>query len=176
MAYLFTSRRLGFRRYQPSDFARLCELNADPAVMEFFPSTLDEAGTRELVERITQQYTPEGFGWYAVDRLDTDTFIGLIGFLRPRYEAPFSPPVEIGWRLHQDAWGQGFATEGAKACLAFGQDTLGMNKVFSYTPVPNRRSERVMQKLGMEKVGTFEHPLIDEGHWLRMHVLYCWES
>lgn len=169
----FTSARLAFRPYQPSDFDRLAALNADSKVMEYFPATVDKAGTRALVRRIQESFRENSYGWYSVDRLSDGQFIGLIGFLHPDFESFFTPCVEIGWRLHRDAWGQGYATEGARACLAHGQDELGLERIYSYTALPNRRSERVMQKAGMRWVGRFEHPLLEKGHPLRTHVVYC---
>jgi len=176
MGYLFTTPRLVFRRYQPGDKVRLSELNADPAVMEFFPSTVGEAGTQAIVQRIEQHFETYRYTFFSVERRDKGQFIGLIGLMHPSFEAHFTPCVEIGWRLHKDAWGQGFATEGAKACLGYAWRELELQRVYSFTALPNRPSERVMQKIGMRKVGTFEHPQLEEGHWLRTHVLYCIEK
>ena len=74
--------------------------------------------------------------------------------------------------MKRDAWGQGYATEAARACLDYGFSQLGMQKIYSWTALSNTPSERVMQKIGMERVGEFDHPMIEAGHPLQRHVLY----
>lgn len=113
---------------------------------------------------------PDGRGGRA--SLPTGSFIGFVGLCRPGFEAFFTPCVEIGWRLRREAWGFGYATEGAGACLAYGFRELGLDRIYAFTAVDNARSERVMQKIGMGKLGAFDHPKLEEGHWLRRHVVY----
>lgn len=171
-SYIFQSERLGFRHWVNDDIVPFAEMCNDPFVMEFFPKRLSLQETNELVERIKKHFAENGYGLYAVDILDTQTFIGFIGFATPRFEAFFTPCIEIGWRLKRDSWGQGFATEGASKCLEYGFQQLNFREVFSFTSENNQRSVRVMQKIGMQLVGSFEHPLIEEGNKLRKHVLY----
>src|SRR5262249_46282144 len=92
----------------------------------------------------------------------------------PRFDAHFTPCVEIGWRLSADHWGRGYATEGAAAALAFGFNVLGLPQVVSFTAAPNLRARRVMEKIGMkhDPEDDFDHPSLSEGHPLRRHVLY----
>jgi RimJ/RimL family protein N-acetyltransferase len=170
--YILTTPRLGFRRWAPADIQPFACMNADPAVREYFPNlmTFDESVTSvRIIERHFDEY---GYGLYAVDLLSPGEFIGFTGFSHPGFDAWFTPCVEIGWRLKQEAWGQGYATEAARACLAHGFAVLGLTKVLSFTAVLNIRSERVMQKIGMTRVGGFEHPGVAPGHVLRPHALY----
>jgi RimJ/RimL family protein N-acetyltransferase len=97
-----------------------------------------------------------------------------VGLSVPRFEAHFTPAVEIGWRLAQEHWGQGYATEGARSVLAFGFDELGLDEIVSFTTVANQRSKRVMERIGMTRdpADDFAHPLLEPGHRLRPHVLY----
>lgn len=171
-SYIFQSERLGFRTWQESDIPLLAELNADPEVMEFFPKirTLEE--TVALVDRIKAHMAAHGYCFYAVDELASGAFIGFIGLMRPNFDCWFANYPEIGWRLRKAHWNKGYATEGAKRCLEYGFETLDFPEIYSYTALPNLRSERVMQKIGMEKVEIFEIPTLPEGHWLRTHVLY----
>lgn len=77
--------------------------------------------------------------------------------------------MDLGWRLLPEHWGKGLATEGAKACLDFAWDTLGLKRVRAICPVVNTSSEGVMLRLGMEKLGTFQHPaLLDHPHISRV--------
>jgi len=172
MDYIFKSKRVGFRRWQDSDIEPFYLLNSDAKAMEFFPKLLNRAENLRLVERIKQTFEAQGFCFYAVDLLQTGEFMGFVGFTRTSFEADFTPCVEIGWRLATQFWGQGIATEAAIACLQYGFERLGFEQVYSFTSVLNNRSERVMQKIGMERVKTFEHPVLAVGDRLRLHILY----
>ncbi|GAB5525626.1 MAG: GNAT family N-acetyltransferase [Roseivirga sp.] len=172
MDYLFQSPRLGFRTWQENDLPPFTELNADEEVMEFFPSTLSLQQTKEAIGRYQRHFKTHGFGWYAVDLLATDTFIGFIGFSKTEMDVSFSPCIEIGWRLAKPYWGKGLATEGAQICLNYGWHTLGFTEVYSFTASINQRSARVMKKLGMVYQGTFLHPKVEKGHSLEEHRLY----
>src|SRR3546814_9999473 len=117
MTYLFTSERLGFRRWQEADVEPMRAINADPAVMEYFPSLQDQAETLAFIKRMQLQFDEKGFCYYAVDSLVDGAFIGFIGLSEKTFIADFTPCVDIGWRLAKNAWNQGFATEGAQKCL-----------------------------------------------------------
>ena len=82
--------------------------------------------------------------------------------------------MEIGWRLGADHWGHGYATEGARAALAFAFEVLGLEEIVSFTVPANARSRRVMERIGMTHAPAddFDHPLVPAGHPLRRHVLY----
>lgn len=101
-------------------------------------------------------------------------FIGYVGLSVPAYDAPFMPAVEVGWRLDRRYWGKGYATEGARAALAFGFSEIGLDEIVSFTVPANVRSWRVMERLGMTRdpADDFDHPLVPPGHPLRHHVLY----
>jgi ribosomal-protein-alanine N-acetyltransferase len=169
-----TTRRLSLRRWRPEDREPFAALNADPRVMEFFPACLSREESDAMVDRIEAHFAKHGFGPWAVEVRDGAPFIGFIGLLVPRYEAHFTPAVEVGWRLSFEAWGRGYATEGAHAALAHARDVLGLREVVSCTTPANLRSRRVMERLGLRRdpAGDFDHPLVPEDHPLRRHVLY----
>ena len=172
MDYLFRSERLGFRKWKDEDFDPFCRMSRDPQVMKYFLKTLDPKETEALIGRIKKQFDKRHYGLYAVDHLESKSFIGFIGFLYCDFEAAFTPCVEIGWRLDRRFWNQGLATEGAKACLSYGQKVLKFAEVYSFTALENRPSERVMQKIGLTKIGEFNHPKVPQGHALEKHHLY----
>ncbi len=101
-------------------------------------------------------------------------FIGFVGLAVLRFEAHFTPYVEIGWRLAAKHWGQGYATEAASVVLDHAFGPLGLEQVVSFTVPANRRSRHVMERLGMTRLlaDDFEHPSLPEGYPLRRHVLY----
>ena len=166
--------RLLLRRWRPEDRIPFAALNADPKVMEHFPGLYSAEETDRMIARIEQHFEERGFGLWAVEIIDVAPFAGFVGLSVPRIEAHFTPCVEVGWRLAAEYWGHGYATEGARAALAYGFDILGLQEIVSFTVPENIRSRRVMEKIGMrhDEAGDFEHPLLPEGHRLRRHVLY----
>lgn len=170
MIDLLRTDRLVLRRWREDDREPFAVLNADPLVMEHFPQPLTRAQSDALVDRIEAGFDEHGFGLWAVEA--DGAFVGFTGLSVPAFEAPFLPSVEVGWRLARSAWGRGWATEAAAAALAVAFGPLCLPEVVSFTAVENARSEAVMQRLGMTRVGEFEHPRLPQHHRLRRHVLY----
>ena len=170
--YQFTSERLGFRNWKETDKEPFAKMNADKKVMEFFPAIRTKQESDDLVDRLSKHYIEFGFTFYAVEEIKTKQFIGFIGMINTSFEAYFTPCVEIGWRLQKESWNKGYATEGAKRCIKYGFKELELKEIYAITPLKNQPSENVMQKIGMQKQGTFEHPKIEEGHWLKTEMLY----
>ena len=166
--------RLLLRGWRDDDRAAFAAINADAAVMEHFPATLGRAASDRLVDAVVDGWAANGFGLWAVERVDDRRFLGFTGLSRPSFEAHFTPAVEVGWRLARDAWGQGYATEAARAALAIGFETAGLDEIVSFTVPANERSRRVMERIGMTRdpADDFDHPRLPEGHRLRRHVLY----
>jgi RimJ/RimL family protein N-acetyltransferase len=166
--------RLYLRRWLPSNRAPFAQMNCDPRVMEFFPGPLSRQESDALVDRIEAHFQQHGFAQWAVEIPGVTPFAGFIGLSIPRFEAHFTPCIEVGWRLDAAYWNRGYATEGARAALEFGFRWLQAKEIVSFTVPLNVRSRRVMEKLGMTRSPSddFDHPLLPEGHPLRRHVLY----
>lgn len=169
-----TTARLLLRRWRDSDRQPFSDLNADRRVMEFMPGVLQREASDELVDRVERHFERHNFGLFAAELRETQTFIGFVGLAVPSFDAPFMPSVEIGWRLAAEHWGKGLATEGAREVLRYAFETVGLNEIVSFTVPANRRSRRVMEKIGMthNPADDFEHPRLPPGHALRRHVLY----
>jgi RimJ/RimL family protein N-acetyltransferase len=167
------TQRLVLRAWRAGDREPFAALNADPAVMEFFPSTLARPESDALVERFETEQAERGFCPWAVEEGATGAFVGFVGLHAVNTSLPFAPAVEVGWRLAQPFWGRGYASEAAAATVRFGFDEAGLDEIVSMTTVPNARSRRVMERLGMARDPSedFEHPNIPAGP-LRLHVLY----
>jgi RimJ/RimL family protein N-acetyltransferase len=163
----------------------MAALNAHPEVMRHFPKTLSRIESDRFVELWQGQIAERGWGLWAVERrCDPSTTamqveegeggcIGFIGLSVPGRALPFMPCVEIGWRLARGHWGQGLASEGARAVLTFAFETLRLDEVVSFTALINRRSQAVMQRIGLLNAhADFDHPALPEGHVLRRHCLY----
>ena len=142
--------------------------------MEYFPRPLSRQQSDDLVEAIESGFEQRGFGLWAVEVRATRTFIGFTGLNEPSFEAHFTPAVEVGWRLARAAWGEGYATEAAKASLAFGFEEIGLDQIVSFASAENMRSRAVMERIGMTRNpdDDFEHPGLPNAHPLSRHVLY----
>jgi RimJ/RimL family protein N-acetyltransferase len=142
--------------------------------MQHMPAVLPRQASDALAERIEAHWGEHGFGLWAVEVPGVAPFAGFVGLSIPGFEAPFTPCVEIGWRLAAPCWGRGYASEAARAALGFGFEELGLAEIVSFTTPDNLRSRRVMEKLGMlrDPADDFDHPGLPEGHPLRRHLLY----
>jgi len=162
------------RRWTPRDLPAFAEMNADSRVMEFLPKLLSREESDAFANRIGDHFDCHGFGFWAVEIAGIDTFAGFVGLSVPRFQAHFTPCVEVGWRLAYEHWGHGYATEAATAAINFGFTKIGMDQIVSFTVPNNHRSRRVMERLGMthSPADDFEHPAFAVGHRLRQHVLY----
>jgi RimJ/RimL family protein N-acetyltransferase len=193
------TERLLLRRFRDEDRAPFAALNADPRVMEHFVTPLDRAASDAFVDRIEQRRDEHGYSLWAVEVVDeaapgagrsigvapgagrfigvapgAGRFIGYVGLWDATFDAPFTPTVEVGWRLAADAWGRGYATEAAIASVDDGFARVGLPEIVSFTAVDNDRSRAVMERIGLvrDPDGDFDHPSVPEGHPVRPHVLY----
>ena len=171
---ILSTDRLLLRSWRESDLEPFAALNADPAVMEYFPEPLDRSESDAMVARIMDHFDTHGFGFWAVEAPNVAELIGMVGLAISRFETHFTPCVEIGWRLARAHWGKGYATEAARASLRHGFERLGLDEIVSFTVPQNVRSRAVMEKIGMTRspADDFDHPSVPEGHRLRRHVLY----
>jgi len=151
--YIFKSERLGFRNWQNSDLVEFASLNADEEVMEHFPKTLTTNEVEDLINKLKEQFSENGFTYYATEILDSQEFIGMIGLAFQNYETEFTPAIDIGWRLKKGAWGKGYAT-------------------ISICTINNTKSENVMKKIGMTKIGQFNHPQVPKNSKYEQHFCY----
>jgi RimJ/RimL family protein N-acetyltransferase len=156
------------------DMPAFAAMNADARVMEFFPASLSQPESDAMAARIDEHFEEHGYSFWAVEAVGVAGFAGIAGLLVPRFEAHFTPCVEIGWRFAHEFWGRGYASEAARALLGFGFERAGLDEIVSLTVPANERSRRVMERIGMthDPADDFDHPDLPDGHRLRRHVLY----
>lgn len=176
---ILSTERLILRTWKPSDTLLMTAISSDPMVMEYFPATQDFTATQALINHINQHYEKFGYAAYAVEIKDTHEFIGFVGLNHPTFEIPnFQlkglPIVEIAWRLSSKHWGQGYATEAAKAVLHYAFIELNLLEIISFTVPANAKSRRVMEKIGLHhsEEDDFDHPKLEDDSPLKRHVLY----
>ena len=168
----FETERLRLRQWQVADRDPFAALNSYPRVMEFFPSPLTRSESDAMADRCESLIHERGWGFWAAELKTNGRFIGFVGLHTPSAQLPFSPCVEVGWRLAYEHWGKGLASEAARGAIRVGFQSLGLREVVSFAAIGNRRSLAVMERLGMRKSGTFEHPQLPQRSSLRLHCLY----
>lgn len=168
------TERLLLRRWRFEDREPFSAINSDPMVMELLPSRFSREQSDSLAKRVEDHFAQHGFGPWAVAVIGGPDFIGYVGLSTVSFEVHFAPAVEIEWRLAAAQWGNGYATEAARAALDYASECLGLSEVVSFTVPQNVRSRAVMERIGMVRdvSGDFEHPSLPEGSVLRQHVLY----
>lgn len=166
------THRLVLRGWREPDLGAWAAMNADPEVRAYFPGLLTREQSEASVARFQADLEGRGWGWWALEVRATGEFIGFAGLDPVEQAMPFTG-VEIGWRLARPAWGRGYATEAARAVLAFGFERLGLAEILAVTAVGNLRSQAVMRRLGMTRdpADDFDDPTVPEGP-LRRSVLY----
>lgn len=168
------TERLILRPFVADDLEDFARMNRDPQVMRHFTAPYSRAQTRRMMERCEQKQRDDGYAFSAVIRKQDERFIGMAGLSRTLEINPLGPKTEIGWRFNRVAWNHGYASEAARAWLDYGFGGLGLEEIISYAPRPNLPSQRVMQRIGMqrEEEMDFDHPTILEGNPLRRMVVY----
>ncbi|AQG79633.1 GNAT family N-acetyltransferase [Spirosoma montaniterrae] len=168
------TQRLRLRPWLPADAEPFARMNADPEVMAHYPTRLTRAQSDEQMNRLARHITETGWGLWAVEVIDIEPFIGYCGLWPATFDAPFTPAIEIGWRIARPFWGKSYAFEAAEAAMNFGFETLGLAEIVSFTTPANVRSQRLMERLGMSRnpADDFDHPRLPVGHPMRPHVLY----
>lgn len=163
--------RLLMRRWRYVDREPFAAMNADPQVMRHFPAPLDRAASDAFVDRIEARFEEQGYGLWALEVVDGPGFVGFTGLNPMPDGVPGAGGVEVGWRLARSAWGNGYATEAARAALDVAR-AAGLTEVWSMTAVTNLPSQAVMRRIGLRRHGAFEHPAVPVGHPVRPHVVY----
>lgn len=174
MAVRLRTPRVLLREWRDEDLAPFAAMSADPEVMELLLGPFDRAKSDEWAGWARGVWERHGYGQFIVELPGEAPFAGVIGLNRLTYEAHFTPAVEIAWRLTRPYWGQGIAYEAARAVIEDGFYRLGLAEIVAVTTPANRRSWRLMERLGMVRDidGDFDHPRVPQNHPLVRHVLY----
>ena len=171
---IMETERLRFPPWRADDYSAVARFNGDPVVMRWFRAPLTRKESDTAVERMRLREIEIGFCFRPVEEKETGRIIGISGLNCPLEDLPCGPCVEIGWRFAQEAWGRGLAQEAARAWLRFGFETMELEEIVAFTVVGNRKSRRLMSRLGMvrDPADDFIHPSFEADHPLSAHVLY----
>ncbi len=169
---IIETKRLRLRQWQDRDYEPFAQLNADAEVMKYFPNTLTKEQSDAQADKARHLIEKNGWGFWALELKDSKQFIGLLG-LHEEHNLPFSPCVEMGWRLARPYWGHGYATEAAQKTLDFAFNQLNLNEVVAFTCEINQPSRQLMERIGMTNTHhNFKHPKVPNDSPLCEHVLY----
>lgn len=167
------TERIILRQWKITDLPIFAEINSDNVAMEHFPNLLTREQSDELASRIMQEISSIGWGLWAAELKKSKEFIGFVGLSTPQSIFPFSPCVEIGWRLHPKYWGYGYATEAGKRSLEYAFENINLDEVIAMTAVANLRSVAVMKRLNLKDTGeNFMHPKIPVESTVSEHCLF----
>lgn len=169
---MIVTSRLILRPWRESDLPLFAEQNADPIVMRFLTPPLTREASDAYSARAMRHFADHGFCKWAVEAPGVASFIGAVGLTHVRFEADFTPAVEVAWRLNRRYWGQGYATEAARGAIEDGFRRAGLREIVAVTALDNQASRRVMERLGMSRSMEFDYPGHPEGSPLRRHILY----
>ncbi len=167
-----TTERLVMRAWRASDRDAFAALNADPEVMRYFPGPQTRAESDGFADRIEARMAELGYGLWALEPVETGSFVGFTGLNPMPPGVPGSGGIEVGWRLARSAWGYGYATEAGRAALAVAFDLAAYDEVWSLTATINAASRAVMERLGLRQVATTLHPALDPDSPIAEHVFY----
>ena len=164
--------QIQLRQWKDCDFAAFAAMNADTEVMRYFVAPLNPEESRSAFQRFRQTIDARGWGSWAVE-VD-GSFAGFTGLAEPKFEAHFTPCVEIGWRFLREYWGRGIAFAAARQAECYAFTVLELDQLVSFTTVANLRSRTLMERLGFTRNPSddFLHPKIAADHPVRPHVLY----
>ncbi|CAH0532330.1 Acetyltransferase [Vibrio stylophorae] len=170
---VLTTPRVIIRPWREEDRQPFAQMSQDPAVMRYFPNHLSLEQSHAMVDKMQQLIEENGWGFWALERQSDGAFMGLAGLHRQNSSFPNGPLVEIGWRLAQEFWHQGYAQEAAQAILTFAFERLKLAEVYAFTALCNAPSRQLMTRLGMKNCESdFDHPKLPVDHPLCRHCLY----
>ena len=139
------TERLILREYKPEDFDAFASFMADPDVVRYLNGTpMTRADAWRNFAGIIGHWYLRGYGVWAVERKSDSAFIGRVGLINPEGW----PGLEVGWTLGKPYWGQGYATEAAKASMRYGFLTQPVDRLISCIDPGNKASQAVAAKLG----------------------------
>ena len=167
--------RLRLREWTPADETALHPIGRDPAVMEFLGPLETHEDSALLIAGQMRNQALFGHCFWPVEQRSGGALIGYCGINLAPEGTPLEGQLEIGWRLARHAWGHGFASEAAAACLAWGFANLPPSSIAAMTVPANLRSQRVMERLAMTRRPDldFDHPGLPEGDPLRRHIVHA---
>jgi len=174
MAAMIETARLTLRNWREEDIEQFERHTNTEPVMRWLGGVKTAEEMRELVEsRLMRWQEERGFTFWVVERKADGALIGFCGLkIADGEDSPVVGEIEVGWRLGEDSWGQGYAKEAALASLGYAFDTLGVERVVALTVVQNEPSWGLMERLGMKRRKDWDHDGPDWAAGLNPVIVY----
>lgn len=166
------TEHLRLRQWKTCDFPWYSNITSNKSIMKFFPKTLNKGESDKAAIKFMNLIEQRGWGFWAVEEKSTGKFIGYAGLHAPRTKFSFSPCVEIGWRMSEECWDNGYVLEAGMAIVDCAFNQIGLEEIVYFSSIHNKKAELVIDKLGMHKEAYFKHSFVEENHYLSDHYLY----
>ena len=161
------------RQWRETDFDFYANLTSNKEVMKFFPKTLSKEESNNAVRKFSKLLKEKSWGFWAVEEKSSNKFLGYAGLHAPQTKFPFSPCVEIAWRMEDEYWENGYVKEAGETILKYAFEEIGLEEIVYFSSIHNHKTEALVCQLGMKKENeTFPHPFVEVGHHLSEHYLY----
>jgi [ribosomal protein S5]-alanine N-acetyltransferase len=144
---MLVTPRLVLREFAHEDVDSLGAVIGDPETMKYYPAPFDRDAVIDWIDRNRRRYQADGFGLWGMVLKSTGDLVGDCGLIRQDVDG--TNEIEIGYHVRRDLWGQGLATEAARACRDYGFAKLNTNRLISLIRPENMQSRRVAEKNGM---------------------------
>ena len=139
------TERLLLRGWRSEDFESYASFLADPDVARYLAGeTMSPPDAWRDMAMMIGHWSLRGFGMWAVERREDQALIGRVGLFYPEGW----PALEVGWMLGKRYWGRGYATEAARAAMAYGFLTQGLERIVSVIHIDNKASQALAERLG----------------------------
>lgn len=148
-----STARLVLREPRLADFDGYAANASDPLAREYVEGALDRREAFRRFAGLSGYWVLQGTGWWVVEQRDLGRAVGMVGVYQRETQPAMHAELEIGWAIYRAYWGQGFATEAARAALEFAVTTPGARRVIAHVDRNNAPSLVVAGKLGMQCEG-----------------------
>jgi RimJ/RimL family protein N-acetyltransferase len=171
---MIETQRLILRPWTEADVPEFVRVTNTPSVMQYLGGVQEPDIFLASCARAQVCQAQNGFCFWLVERRSDGALLGFCG-LKIGNMGPIAGEIEIGWRLREDAWGQGYAREAATASLDWAWRNLSCARIVAVTVMENARSWSLMERLGMRRAPEldFDHPDFPPGHICRRHIAYA---
>jgi RimJ/RimL family protein N-acetyltransferase len=143
--------RLILRKFRADDLDELAIVFENPEVWKFpYGRAFTRQETADFIDAQIEEWSTCGFGCWIAREKTNGRVVGYVGISVPKFLPEILPAVEVGWRFDPAAWGRGLASEGARAALEEGFETLGLDAIYSVPQTDNPASSRVCERIGMK--------------------------
>jgi len=166
------TENLLLRQWREEDLEPYAKLTSSKEVMQYFPKTLTVEQSNMAARKFQKLLEKNSWGFWAVEEKASGQFIGYAGLHAPKTQFPFSPCIEIAWRMEKKYWENGYVLEAGEKIIAAAFEIFGLEELVYFSALKNLKGEEVAKALNMKRESTFHHPFVEREDALSEHYLY----